>query len=59
VNLAIVSLCALVIAITLSCISKINIGVLAVVMAWIIGVYFGGMSLGDINAGFRRSSSSP
>ena len=21
-------------------------------MAWIIGVYFGGMSLGDINAGF-------
>jgi di/tricarboxylate transporter len=52
VNLAIVSLCALVIAITLSCISKINIGVLAVVMAWIIGVYFGGMSLGDINAGF-------
>jgi di/tricarboxylate transporter len=52
VNLAIASLCALVIAITLSCISKINIGVLAVVMAWIIGVYFGGMSLGDVSAGF-------
>ena len=40
------------IAITLSCTSKINIGVLAVVMAWIIGVYFGGMALGDITAGF-------
>jgi Na+/H+ antiporter NhaD/arsenite permease-like protein len=52
VNLAIASLVALVIAITLSCTSKINIGVLAVVMAWIIGVYFGGMSLADINAGF-------
>jgi di/tricarboxylate transporter len=52
VNLAIASLCALGIAITLSCTSKINIGVLAVVMAWIIGVYFGGMSLADINGGF-------
>ena len=51
-NLAIASLGALVIAITLSCTSKINIGVLAVVMAWIIGVYFGGMSLAEINAGF-------
>ena len=51
-NLAITSLAALAIAITLSCVSKINIGVLSVVMAWIIGVYLGGMSLGDINAGF-------
>ena len=51
-NLAVVSVIALLIAITLSCVSKINIGVLGMMMAWIIGVYLAGMPLSDVLAGF-------
>ena len=51
-NVATASLFALGIAITLSCTSKINIGVLAVSMAWIIGVYLAGMPLSEVLIGF-------
>jgi di/tricarboxylate transporter len=51
-NLAWLSLCALLTAIIVSCFSRLNVGVLAVAFAWIVGVYFGGMSLNDVVAGF-------
>jgi di/tricarboxylate transporter len=51
-NLAWLSLAALLTAIIVSCFSRMNVGVLAVAFAWIVGVYFGGMPLGDIVGGF-------
>lgn len=51
-NLAWLSLAALLIVIVVSCISKLNVGVLAIAMAWVLGVYFGGLKLDEIVAGF-------
>ena len=51
-NLAWLSLAALLTAIIVSCFSRMNVGVLAVAFAWIVGVYFGGMPLNEILAGF-------
>ena len=51
-NLASLSLFALAAAIIVSCTTKINVGVLSMALAWIIGVYFGGMRLNEIAAGF-------
>ena len=51
-SLASLSLLALAVAIIVSCTSKINVGVLAMALAWIIGVYLGGMRLNEITAGF-------
>ncbi len=51
-NLAWLSLAALLTAIIVSCFSRMNVGVLAVAFAWIVGVYFGGMPLGEIVGGF-------
>ncbi|HEY5616881.1 MAG TPA: SLC13 family permease [Vicinamibacterales bacterium] len=51
-NLAWLSLGALLTAIVVSCFSRLNVGVLAVAFAWIVGVYFGGMSLNDVVGGF-------
>jgi di/tricarboxylate transporter len=51
-NLAWLSLFALLTAIVVSCFSRLNVGVLAVAFAWIVGVYFGGMPLNDVVAGF-------
>jgi di/tricarboxylate transporter len=51
-SLAIISLLALLVAIVLSCTTTINIGLLAMVFAWIIGVYLGGMEVKTIRAGF-------
>src|ERR1043165_5224325 len=51
-SLAWLSLIALIIAIVASCFTSLNIGVLALAFAWIIGVYFGGMSLNDVIGGF-------
>jgi hypothetical protein len=49
-NLPVVSLLAL--AVTLSCTTKINVGVLSMALAWIIGVYLAGRPFSDIAAGF-------
>jgi di/tricarboxylate transporter len=54
-SLAGLSLAALVIALAVSCVSQINIGVLAIVLAWIVGVYLGGMRLEQVLAGFPVS----
>ncbi|MCI0391613.1 MAG: C4-dicarboxylate ABC transporter [Acidobacteria bacterium] len=51
-DLAIISLVALLVAIVLSCTTTINIGLLSLVFAWIIGVYLGGMDIKTIWAGF-------
>lgn len=54
-NIADLSLAGLFIAIIVSCFSRLNIGVLSIVLAWIIGVYFGGMKLDAVMAGFPVS----
>lgn len=51
-NLAWLSVGALVVAILVSCTTRLNVGLLALAFAWIIGVYFGGMSLADVTSGF-------
>jgi di/tricarboxylate transporter len=51
-DLAWLSLGALLIAIVVSCFTELNVGVLSLAFAWIIGVYFAGFSLGDIVGGF-------
>lgn len=51
-NLGEITLAALVLAVTLSCFTRLNIGVLAIGAAWLIGVYVGGMPARDISAGF-------
>lgn len=51
-SLAVLSVCALGLAIVVSCVTSLNVGVLALALAWIIGVYFGGMSVNSVMAGF-------
>jgi Na+/H+ antiporter NhaD/arsenite permease-like protein len=51
-NLAWISVGALATAIALSCFSPINVGVLSIAFAWIIGVYLGGMTVKQVAAGF-------
>lgn len=54
-NLPLLSLSALFVAIAVSCFSTLNIGVLSIVLAWIVGYYFGGMKIDQIVAGFPSS----
>ena len=51
-NLAWISIGALVLAVGLSCTTAVNVGVLAMAMAWLIGVYLGGMSVGMVLEGY-------
>lgn len=51
-NLAWIAIGALVLAVGLSFTTAVNVGVVAMAMAWIIGVYLGGMSVGEVIAGF-------
>ncbi len=51
-NLAWVSIGALVLAVGLSCTTTVNVGVLALAMAWIVGVYMGDMSVGTVLEGY-------
>jgi di/tricarboxylate transporter len=50
--LAWLSLGALVVAMIVSCFSSLNVGALGVALAWVVGVYLGGMKLDDVVAGF-------
>jgi Na+/H+ antiporter NhaD/arsenite permease-like protein len=52
VNLAVLSVCALALAVLVSCFSRLNVGVLAVALAWIVGVYIGGMPVNTVMNGF-------
>jgi di/tricarboxylate transporter len=51
-SLAWISIAALVIAVTLSCTTTVNVGVLSMAMALIVGVYLGGMSPNQVLEGF-------
>ena len=51
-SLGAVTLAALALAIVLSCTSRLNVGLLALALAWIIGVYVGDLPLRDVTAGF-------
>ena len=51
-NLAAISLAALLLVIIVSCFSKLNVGILSLVAAWVIGVYLGGLKLDVVLGGF-------
>jgi len=51
-NLAVISVVALAVAVLVSCVTSLNVGVLAIALAWIVGVYIGGMPLNTVIAGF-------
>jgi len=51
-NLAVVSVAALALAVVVSCVTRLNVGILAIALAWIVGVYVGGMPLNTVMAGF-------
>jgi len=51
-SLAVLSVGALALAIIVSCVTTLNVGVLAVALAWIIGVYFGGIPVNTVMSGF-------
>jgi len=51
-NLAWISVAALALAIILSCVTTINVGVFAIALAWIVGVYVAGMPVATVMAGF-------
>jgi di/tricarboxylate transporter len=51
-SLAWLSLGALFVAIVVSCFTRLNVGVLAIAFAWVVGVYFGGMRLDEVLSGF-------
>jgi di/tricarboxylate transporter len=54
-NLAYWSLGALILTIVVSCFTEINVGVLAIALAWVVGVLLGGMKVEQIMAGFPAS----
>lgn len=51
-SLALASLLALILAIVLSMFSRLNVGLIAIAMAWLIGVYLAGMKPETVIAGF-------
>lgn len=51
-NLAWISVGALVLAIVLSCVTPINVGVFAIALAWIVGVYVAKMPIATVMGGF-------
>jgi Na+/H+ antiporter NhaD/arsenite permease-like protein len=51
-SVAVLSLLALVVTVLISCFLPINVGVVAIVFAWLVGVYAGGLSVVDVMSGF-------
>lgn len=51
-NLAVISVAALALAVIVSCVSPLNVGVLAIALAWIVGVYIGNVPVNTVMAGF-------
>ena len=47
-SLAWISLIALAVAVTLSMLTQVNVGVVSLALAWIVGVYLGGMPLNTV-----------
>ena len=48
----ILSFVLLAVAVTVSCVTRLNVGLMSIAFAWLIGVYVAGMSLGDVMGGF-------
>ena len=55
-NLGAVTLGALALAIVLTCTSRLNVGLLAIALAWIIGVYVGDSAAARGDERFSRST---
>jgi hypothetical protein len=51
-SLGIITLGALALAILLSCTTRLNVGLLAIALAWVIGVYIADLPLRDVTSGF-------
>ncbi len=51
-TLAWASVAALVLAVALSVLTTINVGILSLALAWLVGVYLGGMSVNSVLSGF-------
>ena len=51
-NPAWASMGALVTALTLSCTTRVNVGIMSLAFAWIVGVYVAGFSVADVMSGF-------
>jgi di/tricarboxylate transporter len=51
-SLAWISVAALVLAVALSCFTTINVGLLSLALAMLVGIYLGGMSLAQVLDGF-------
>jgi di/tricarboxylate transporter len=51
-NLAVLSVSALALAVIVSCISRVNVGVLALALAWLVGVVIGGQPVNVVMGGF-------
>jgi di/tricarboxylate transporter len=54
-SLPVLSIVAFAVAILLSCFTTINVGIVSVAFAFIVGVWFGGMRVQDVAAGFPGS----
>ena len=54
-SLPVLSIIALVLAILISCVSRFNVGLLAIAFAFLVGVVFGRMSVAEVMAGFPSS----
>ena len=54
-SIAVLSLIALLVAIVLSIATEINVGLVAITLAWLIGVYGAGLRAEDVIAGFPSS----
>jgi di/tricarboxylate transporter len=54
-SLPVLSIIALAAAIVISCVSRFNVGLLSIALAFLIGVVFGGMSVPEVMAGFPGS----
>ena len=51
-SLAALSVSALALAVAVSCFTRLNVGLLAVALAWVVGVYIGGMPVNSVMGGF-------
>ncbi len=51
-NVAWISLASLFVAVALSMVSKVNVGVVSLALAWIVGVYIGGMPYSTVISAF-------
>jgi di/tricarboxylate transporter len=55
VNVALLSIIAFAVAILLSCFTPINVGLISIAFAFLVGVLFGGMKVSEVASGFPSS----